>query len=616
MKKILLLMMIAALVFSCKTKQPLTSTRALETVNVGTAANDGTGDPLRTAFQKVNAAIEVMNDVSLDQATGATGTGNLVFSDSPTLTGTVTLPSATSIGDVSSTEIGYVNGVTSNIQTQLTARQYEDYDYYIEESGGTVYARPSPNTSLPAYSDALLSEVLTDCMGELTTGGKVFIAEGTFAGCDSIVVPYDNITIQGAGKYKTSLKLKDHFDSGKKTSYGFIQVHDIDYFTIKDIGLDGNSANQDSITYGLGDFTQSFGWGVGAKGSRYTTIDNCYLHDFTTFGVHSNGDDWLTVKNCHIKNNLWNGITFGWGTDNNKAIDNLIEGSGDVGIAVYGRNNIIDGNIIRDITGSNGWDNSRVAISIEVAGDGVIYPYVRSQYHQITNNMIKGAGQEAGIVSNAIGEGALGIMISGNYIDSCEVAISMMGDSCLISNNKIVNPQGGSYNYGIFIQDGDYNLVTGNDITSRKIGTGDYPILLANSSDGADYNKIIGNNLYGGTYYSIGIAHANCDGNYIAGNIFDDSSGGTYDIYDVGTGTIKTYDNYDIHSARFNPVVTGSNRPVTYTGDGVSVDLGEAYLKLTPVASPPGSPTEGTIYMDTDHHLYLYNGSAWVQLDN
>lgn len=115
-------MMIAALVFSCKTKQPLTSTRALETVDVGTAANDGTGDPLRTAFQKVNAAIEVMNDVSLDQATGATGTGNLVYSASPTLTGTVVLPSATSIGDVSSTEIGYVDNVTSSIQTQLNSK--------------------------------------------------------------------------------------------------------------------------------------------------------------------------------------------------------------------------------------------------------------------------------------------------------------------------------------------------------------------------------------------------------------------------------------------------------------------------------------------------------------
>lgn len=40
----------------------------------------------------------------------------------PTFTGTVVLPSTTSIGNVSSTEIGYVDGVTSAIQTQLNAK--------------------------------------------------------------------------------------------------------------------------------------------------------------------------------------------------------------------------------------------------------------------------------------------------------------------------------------------------------------------------------------------------------------------------------------------------------------------------------------------------------------
>ena len=38
---------------------------------------------------------------------------------SPTFTGTVVLPSTTSIGNVSATELGYVDGVTSSIQTQL-----------------------------------------------------------------------------------------------------------------------------------------------------------------------------------------------------------------------------------------------------------------------------------------------------------------------------------------------------------------------------------------------------------------------------------------------------------------------------------------------------------------
>jgi hypothetical protein len=40
----------------------------------------------------------------------------------PTFTGTVVLPSTTSIGNVSATEIGYVDGVTSSIQTQLNAK--------------------------------------------------------------------------------------------------------------------------------------------------------------------------------------------------------------------------------------------------------------------------------------------------------------------------------------------------------------------------------------------------------------------------------------------------------------------------------------------------------------
>jgi len=52
-----------------------------------------------------------------------TGTGTtFVMSVSPTFTGTIVLPAATSIGAVSSTEIGYMDGVTSAIQTQLDAK--------------------------------------------------------------------------------------------------------------------------------------------------------------------------------------------------------------------------------------------------------------------------------------------------------------------------------------------------------------------------------------------------------------------------------------------------------------------------------------------------------------
>jgi len=40
----------------------------------------------------------------------------------PTFTGTVTLPSTTSVGNVSATELGYLDGVTSAIQTQINSK--------------------------------------------------------------------------------------------------------------------------------------------------------------------------------------------------------------------------------------------------------------------------------------------------------------------------------------------------------------------------------------------------------------------------------------------------------------------------------------------------------------
>lgn len=39
-------------------------------------------------------------------------------------------------------------------------------------------------------------------------------------------------------------------------------------------------------------------------------------------------------------------------------------------------------------------------------------------------------------------------------------------------------------------------------------------------------------------------------------------------------------------------------------------------IRLTPTASPPAGATEGMIYADTDHHIYYYNGTAWVAMDN
>jgi microcystin-dependent protein len=56
---------------------------------------------------------------TIDQQTLTNKTLTSPTITSPTVTGTATLPSTTSIGNVSSTEISYVDGVTSPIQTQI-----------------------------------------------------------------------------------------------------------------------------------------------------------------------------------------------------------------------------------------------------------------------------------------------------------------------------------------------------------------------------------------------------------------------------------------------------------------------------------------------------------------
>ena len=75
----------------------------------------------------------------------------------PTFTGTVVLPSTTSIGNVSATEIGYVDGVTSAIQTQLDAK--------LSKSGGTMTGdltlAGAPSADLHAATKAYVDNVVS-----------------------------------------------------------------------------------------------------------------------------------------------------------------------------------------------------------------------------------------------------------------------------------------------------------------------------------------------------------------------------------------------------------------------------------------------------------------------
>jgi hypothetical protein len=82
--------------------------------------------------------------------------------------------------------------------------------------------------------------------------------------------------------------------------------------------------------------------------------------------------------------------------------------------------------------------------------------------------------------------------------------------------------------------------------------------------------------------------------------------------YTVGTTSVTSVENYPTE----NYGTTGTGDIVLNTGPTLTTVNITDVIKLTPTASPPAGATEGMIYADTDHHLYYYNGSTWVQMDN
>lgn len=106
----------------------------------------------------------LMSDGSVSNIIDVSGKANIV---SPTFTGTVILPTTTSIGNVSSTELSYIDGVTSGIQAQLNTK---------------ITANTSTNNYVPKVS------------GTNTFANSRIIDTGTYLGIGSVNTPTKDIT--------------------------------------------------------------------------------------------------------------------------------------------------------------------------------------------------------------------------------------------------------------------------------------------------------------------------------------------------------------------------------------------------------------------------------------
>lgn len=143
------------------------SSGALRRIAALVAAMQGAGSPEGVLTAAVGSLYtDTTNGVLYIKATGTGNTGWTDVGDAadlslkanlagPTFTGTVTLPSTTSIGNVSSTELGYLDGVTSAIQTQIgtkvTTPTWTSYTPSWTATGGSVAVGSGSGALAGAY---------------------------------------------------------------------------------------------------------------------------------------------------------------------------------------------------------------------------------------------------------------------------------------------------------------------------------------------------------------------------------------------------------------------------------------------------------------------------------
>jgi hypothetical protein len=149
-----------------------------------------------TAITNINTTISSVQSDLEDKLDSSVAAGIYAPINDPTFGGTVSLPSATSIGDVSSTEIGYVNGVTSAIQTQLNAKAPSADPTFT----GTVTGVTKAHVGLANVDDTSDADKPVSTATQTALDAKASLSGATFTGdvtLETNLVIEGNLTISG-----------------------------------------------------------------------------------------------------------------------------------------------------------------------------------------------------------------------------------------------------------------------------------------------------------------------------------------------------------------------------------------------------------------------------------
>jgi len=169
-----------------------------------------------------------------------------------TVNGTAQLPSNTSIGTVSSTEIGYVDGVTSNIQTQLNSKER-----LVAKLTAATAAIANTETVVLSFTAAANTIVAGDVFR--FTGYAT--ATGSTAASPILRIRIGTTTLTGA----TTASVTTAAATSSVTNFRFEAM-----VTCRTAGSSGTIGGAGNVLYGGGTYTG----GVTATATVNTTVQN------------------------------------------------------------------------------------------------------------------------------------------------------------------------------------------------------------------------------------------------------------------------------------------------------------------------------------------------------
>ena len=511
-----------------------------QTINIGNQPGDGTGDPARTAFTKVNQNFtEVYANATPGGSVGqiqyklaGTSFGGFTASGDATInttTGVVTVSAPASritntpSGTIAATD---VQSAINEIVSDLSASSGSSLVGFLQSGTGAV-AR-----TVQAKERDVVSVKDFDAKGDGTTDDTVAIQAALDSAAKQVVFPAGGIYIVNGGLsvstvsqviYAAGATIKLKASATTKyiiaTTVGATDV-------VFDGGTwDGNKANGNATgstydSYSIGMFADRCTvknidsintYGIGVKGfANYLSILNNRIRNTTQYGIYLDGS--VSVSNTGNRaigntidmssgGTIGQGILFTAGTGQNQTdwelsdnnVLNVDSGSladQAINLAVRGRRGIVSNNTTR--YGSMGFSEG---------GDQTVITGNRFlDLRGTTRYGIEPSGGETTITGNVITNALRGISASGNrtfdylvisgnriasdttsgYAIYLQIAVGYTGQNCVISGNSM------SGAYAVYLQrDTTNTVINGNVITGPGSGVNSRGIYVDTPSSNA-----------------------------------------------------------------------------------------------------------------------------------